>query len=548
MKKTYHFQRRDFLKVSGLAALTAAGTLVGGCSGGQDSEDSAQPVGNVEGTLGGEPDLEVQLRATPAEVQLFPGRPTRVWRYEGEVVQGDERALQALPDSYLGPIIRTSKGQRVRIHFTNEIEDRTVIHWHGLHVPWEMDGHPIYSVKPGDSYTYEYQVRNRAGTYWYHPHPHEITGPQVYHGLAGLFLITDEEEESLGLPEGDYDLPIVIQDRTFDGENQFVYLPGGRMERMLGALGDQILVNGKVDPVFSVQRGAYRLRLLNGSNSRIYKLAWEDGGPIVVIATDGGLLEQPVQRPYVTLAPGERVDLWADFSMEEAGREKNLVSLPFSTSMMGDMGGMMGGMGGRGGMGPGSGMRGPMGQFSPSLPNGSEFVVLRIQVGGEAADSPELPQRLSQIQRYRKGDAANAGDPRLFQLGMQGMVWTINGRTFEMRGATREETIPVNTLISWVYDNQGGMGMMGGMPHPMHIHGAHFQIVERDVNTAYQRDWETVREGYVDEGWKDTLLLMPGERVKLLLKFEDFTGLYLNHCHNLEHEDLGMMRNVEVVG
>lgn len=560
MRNRTRIQRRDFLKVSGLAALGAAGVLIGGCSQEQKDEREAQSASRGQKLPAGEADLELRLRAAPAEVQILPGPPTRVWSYQGEIVKGEAGALQELPGSYLGPILHVRKGQRVRIHFTNEIEDRTVVHWHGLHVPWEMDGHPIYSIEPGESYTYEYQVRNRAGTYWYHPHPHQLTGPQVYYGLAGLFLVSDPEEAGLGLPTGKYDLPIVIQDRTLDHNNQLVYLTGGQMERMSGALGNQILVNGQVDPELSLEKRAYRLRLLNGSNSRIYKLAWEDGSPLTVVATDGGLLEKPVRRPYLTLAPGERVDLWADFSAIENRKEVNLVSLPFTLPTMGGM------MGGSGGMGPGMsgrGMGGPMGgmggrglrsrgapadQARSDLPNGSQFPVLRIKVEGKAQDAPSLPQRLSNIPRYQAREAANYQDPRVFRLGMQRMAWTINGRTFEMRDVAEEEIVPVDTLISWIYENGGaGMGMMGGMPHPMHIHGVHFQIVEREIDRAYRDAWETVREGYVDEGWKDTLLLMPGERVKLLLKFEEFTGLYLNHCHNLEHEDLGMMRNVKVV-
>ena len=155
------------------------------------------------------------------------------------------------------------------------------------------------------------------------------TGPQAYYGLAGLFIVTDEEEQSADLPSGDYDLPLVLQDRTFDADNQLVYASGGMMDNMMGFLGNQMVVNGRVDQTLSVATRPYRLRLLNGSNSRIYKLAWSDNTPITVIATDGGLLAQPVERPYVMLAPGQRLELWVDFGRYSLGSEPILQSLPF---------------------------------------------------------------------------------------------------------------------------------------------------------------------------------------------------------------------------
>ena len=246
------------------------------------------------------PDLEISLQAIPDEVPIFNGPSTRVWRFRGDVLKGDPNSLQTMEDRYLGPITRVRKGQKIRIHFHNDIPERSIVHWHGLHVPAVMDGHPRFVIPRGETYVYEFEVLNRAGTYWYHPHPHGRTGPQVYYGMAGLFLVSDEEESQLPLPRGEYDIPLVLQDRRFDSNNQLVYLNGGmmrgRMARMQGFLGDQIFVNGRPDFHLSVATRAYRFRLLNGSNSRIYKLAWSDGTPIWVIGTDGGLLEKPIRK------------------------------------------------------------------------------------------------------------------------------------------------------------------------------------------------------------------------------------------------------------
>ncbi len=459
--------------------------------------------------------MEIALRAIPVEMQLISGEATHVWQYQGEVISGPTEALTALPNTYLGPIIRAQRGQNMRIHFTNDLPEESIIHWHGLHVPESADGHPRLAIAPGETYTYEFTVTDRAGMYWYHPHPHGRTGPQVYGGLAGLFIVTDEEEQALGLPSGEYDVPLVIQDRLFDGKNQLVYGDNGMMDQMMGFLGNRLLINGQTDFGLSVATRPYRLRLLNGSNSRIYKLGWEDGSPLTVIGTDGGLLEAPVQKEYITLAPAQRLDLWVDFSDRTIGEQVRLVNLP------------------------------------SAVPDGTAFPVLDIKIERNERGTEVLPDKLSSISRYSEAEAANRRSPRDFTLSMgMGMRWMINGRTFEMEDVARDEIVKLGDLEAWQFTNQagGGMGMMGGMtlPHPMHIHGLQFQVVEREVDSTGRAAWKTISDGFVDEGWHDTVLVMPGERVKILLKFEDFEGLYLYHCHNLEHEDMGMMRNYRV--
>jgi FtsP/CotA-like multicopper oxidase with cupredoxin domain len=199
------------------------------------------------------PDLELSLTAAPSEVQIFPGELTTVWSYKGQVIKGDPDSLMNSDQSYLGPIIHTRKNRKIRIHFNNNLPDKSIIHWHGLHVPAEMDGHPMYVIPSGKTFTYEFEVLNRAGTYWYHPHPHGRTGHQVYGGLAGLFLISDDEEDKLNLPKEELDIPLVIQDRSFTNNNRLIYLPRGMHDSMTGMLGDTICVNGKPDFRLSVR-------------------------------------------------------------------------------------------------------------------------------------------------------------------------------------------------------------------------------------------------------------------------------------------------------
>jgi FtsP/CotA-like multicopper oxidase with cupredoxin domain len=502
--------RRDFLQVLGVgsAAMWLSSCLPKGIN--------QSLLGKGKESLFESPDIEISLKAVPDQLNLFDGKATSVWRYQGEVLQGHESAIKIIPRSYLGPILNLQKGQNVRIHFTNELPESSIIHWHGLHVPVAADGHPRLAIDPGETYIYDFTVADRAGTYWYHPHPHGRTANQVYAGLAGLIVIHDDEELGLGLPSGEYDLPLVIQDRRFNDDNQLSYDIDMMMDQMMGFLGNQILINGMPDFHLPVKTHPYRLRLLNGSNSRIYKLAWQDGTPLTVLGTDGGLLEKPVQRDYITLAPGQRLELWVDFSKNKAGESKQLVSLPFNA------------FGGE-----------------------AAYAIFAAEIEQEVSHAFVLPKQLTAIAGHDAADAVNQKSPRSIEMAMgHGRGWTLNGRTFDMKSVARDEIVKLGDLEVWEFENVigNGMGMMGGMnlPHPMHIHGLQFQVLERQISTAGLGAWETLQPGFVDEGWHDTVLVMPGEKVKVLLKFEDFTGLYLYHCHNLEHEDMGMMRNYRV--
>jgi blue copper oxidase len=480
--------------------------------------------------LHGEPDVEVALRAAPAEVSLdrASGQATNVWRYEGRLLKGPSDALTSASDGYLGPTFRLRVGQRVRVRFENGLGEDSVVHWHGLDVSQENDGHPRFAVRPGGSRVYDFEVTGRPATYWYHPHPDGRTGPQVYAGLAGLFIVSDGEDAARGLPSAAFDLPLVIQDRVIGADGQLVYQPNP----MLGMLGDHVLVNGRPVPRFEVRSGSYRLRLVNGSNARIYKLAWSDGSPLVVLATDGGLLGAPLTKPYVMLAPGERVELWADFGRQPTGAEVTLESLSFAA----------GGMGGMGGMGRGMMMMG--GGAGRGVANGAPLTVCRFSVHG-AGERRRLPTRFEAPGFRPREEVSNASDPRRFEVSMEMMRWMLNGRPFDMNEVASNERIKRGATEDWEFANVGGMM---ALPHPIHIHGGQFQIVSRDVPPASSGALTTVGDGLLDGGWKDTFLLMPGERVRVRVRFAHHEGLFLYHCHNLEHEDMGMMRNFRVEG
>ncbi|MGZ8227159.1 MAG: multicopper oxidase family protein [Methylococcaceae bacterium] len=560
MSDINNYSRRRFLSQSGLGLLALAG--MPNILHAMQNMQAMPKMTPHKASPNFKPDVEIELFCKPASVPILVGQTTQVMQYTARLLHGPKEALTKIPGSYLGPVIRLQKGQKVRIHLHNGLSETTVTHWHGLHVPANMDGHPLYSIDPGEKLVYEFEVLNRASMNIYHPHPHETTAKQVYYGLAGALLVNDQEEAALELPSGEYEIPIVIQDRLFDKQNQLIYARSMH-DRMFGFYGDRILVNGRADFQIDVASRAYRLRVLNGSTARIYKLGWDDGTPITVIGTDGGLLETPETKPYVMLAPGERLDVWADFSGRNEGSQLVMRSLPFS------------------GVLPRMGM-----MHSSNLPVGSDYPIFTARVTQKVSDSPKLPGQLSKINRYKIADTANPNKPVPIGISEGHMAMLLNGRPYAYNDIQDIERIKLNTIqlmeifhahggghgsSSAASDDEqtggmqhgmmgmggggmrhggmgmgggmGGMGMMMSMAHPIHLHGQSFQIVSRSIDTDMEAGYSTVRDGFIESGLKDTVLVMPGESVRIIKPFQDFKGLFMYHCHNLEHEDMGMMRD-----
>jgi len=474
-------------------------------------------------TPGFQPDVELELTARVESLALLPGQTTQLWRYVGAVLFGDAATFSYLDNSHI-PVIRARQGQKFRIHFRNELPEESTIHWHGLHMVQPMDGHPMYAIPTGATFVYEFTVENRAGTYWFHPHPHERTGHQVYHGLSGLFLVTDENEQQLQLPSGEFDLPLIIQDRTFNASNQLVYLPGPppRNVWMQGFAGTTLLVNGKQAYSRTLKRTAYRLRLFNASNASNYMLRWSHGASMTVIGTDGGLLETPVQRAYLSIAPAERIDIWIDLSQLPAGQEVSVLAESFSPGLSNIT----------------------ASQTGAALVQGARPIA-RFVMDSEQLTSRALPQQLSVFPPLNLTEAINGSNPRTVLLSMmQGQV-LLNGRVFGvMDEYVEDEIVRAGTTEIWEFANNAAMGMQ--MSHPMHIHNVHFKVIERIPAATESATAQTMRAGFVDDGLKDVVQVLPGERVRVLLKYERHAGIYLYHCHILEHEDLGMMRNLMI--
>jgi FtsP/CotA-like multicopper oxidase with cupredoxin domain len=524
--------RRNFLKAAGLGAMAWAGSGLNWLPGGVSQVQAAAlakglgsaPAMDMEPFM---PDAVVNIRAVKKTVQILPGAATQVWSYEGELVSGSGLTVQSVPGSYLGPIIRAQSGTKVRLNFKNLLDEVSVVHPHGLRVPEDCDGQPMQAIPPGATKVYDFQVIDRACPAWFHPHPMMRTAYQVLMGMAGLFYVTDGEEESAvpGASTGLNDLPVIIQDRVFDSNNQILYQPNP----MWGYLGNRILVNGKPNAAFSLEPRGYRLRILNGSNARTYKLAWSNNMPLKVIGTDGGLLPAAVSKSYVMLMPGERVDVWADFSAQ-AGKQVVLRSLAFSA------GGMMGGGGGMGGGGMGGGCMGGGGMTGSAPANGSAMDILTVNVGQKATTKPVLGPLPAFRMPFRTSQFSKTVP---FTLAMQMMKWTINGRVYEEMATAEDEMVTLNEPICWEWINNSPI------PHPMHLHNVQFQVLQRTPSTS--SSYATINQGLVDSGWKDTVLVWPGERVKIAMNFAPYTGMYMYHCHILEHDDMGMMRNYMIM-
>lgn len=491
--------RRGFVGTIG-AGLGLAGL---GALGGQLR---AQPGGRPSPSVRAAQSLE--LTAAPTRVAHADGSST-AWTLNG-----------ALPS----PTLRFRQGDTAEIRLLNELDQPAILHWHGLDVPEAADGHPRLAVGPGEAYAYRFRVKDPPGLYWYHPHTHGRTAEQTYRGMAGLLVVEGDEDEALGLPSGPHELAFILQDRRTGGGDPFAYDSMGMgPDVMMGYLGDAGYANGTREAVVPVDRGAYRLRLLNASNARLLNLGLDTGDPMRLVGTDGGLLPAAAPVDRIMMGTGERADLLVDFSSFSPGSRVTLRSFSFQIPGMMGMG-MMGGPGrGRGG-GPGR-MMGGRGGF----PQGTEMDFVTFLVGeDEGPPPPRLPERLVAARGPRPTDDSGR---RSFRFESMMMQHSINGRSFQMERVDVE--IPLGRTEVWTLINDSGFA------HPVHVHAGQFRVVSRSGGRDALMPWE--------RGLKDTVLVLPGERVEIAVRFSEHPGLFLMHCHNLEHEDAGMMANFRVL-
>ena len=442
----------------------------------------------------------------PIPPVLKPVEENNISRYTLQVQQGNYEFIKGeMVYTYgyngpiLGPTIKVKRGQKVSIEVQNLLREFTTVHWHGMLVPGDMDGGPHQVISPGKKWTASFTVNQPAATAWYHPHGLGTTARQVYMGLAGLFIVEDEISDKLNIPReyGVNDIPLIVQDKRLSEEGVPLYLTGMR-DIMVGMLGNTILVNGVITPHLTVTKNKYRLRILNGSNARVYNFSFNDNSPFFIIATDGGFLEKPVKRKNIILSPGERIEIIADFSKYSDGRNVKLVS--------------------------------------------GNIDIMEFRVNGIEKETAIIPERLANINGY---DPSSSKRARLFQLEGMGHMVAINGRKMNINRI--DEYMNYNDTEIWTITSSTAMhgrGMMGGgmmgrmgpdVLHNFHAHGVHFLILSRNG----------IPPGDHEKGWKDTVLLNENEEVKVITRFL-YRGIFMYHCHILEHEDNGMMGQFKV--
>ena len=386
--------------------------------------------------------------------------------------------------SYLGPVIRVTSGETVNMHVVNDLNEKTSVHWHGLIVKADQDGGPHQLILPGNVWEPVIKIDQPAATLWFHPHVIGSTATQVYYGLAGLFLIDDENSKNLNIPKdyGVNDIPLIIQDRSFNIDGSFDY----NSNMMDGASGNQVLVNGAITPALKVKQIKMRFRIVNGANSSNINLNLEDESNFYQIASDGGFLEKTLIENNIFLSPGERGEIIIDFSKYKEGQEIILMS--------------------------------------------AKVKIMTFIIGGKGQDITEIPQDLVKIEKM---DEASATATKRIELNGMGQMVTLNGKKFDMNRI--DENVKLGETEIWEITNNDSMMMMHGMGHPFHIHGTQFQVLTRNGLAPYENE----------KGWKDTVYIGENETVRIIVKFRN-KGLYMYHCHILEHEDAGMMGQLEV--
>jgi spore coat protein A, manganese oxidase len=455
-----------------------------------------------------------------AKAQILPGLKTEVWAYEG---------------TFPGPTIESRSGRAIIVRQINKLPVPVSTHLHGGRTPPRSDGFPTDLILPRHrsseehsphphhtnlerllhnkagwsfhrgSKDYFYPLEQRAATLWYHDHRMDFTGPQLWRGLAGFHIIRDDEEGALPLPKDEKDVPLMICDRSFGEDGSFIYpsldpslkgKPGVKEHYMEGVLGDTILVNGVVWPFMEVSNTLYRFRILNASNARRYRLALEpgpsDGLPFVQVGSDGGLLGAPISHRTIPIAPAERFDVVIDFSKYPLGTKVTLKN---------------------------------------RLGLGTTSRVMRFHVVRKEKEQSTVPKHLSDMSAFEALGESNARRTRKFSFTQDlhngEVVWAINGKVFSPSRIDVSPKLGSSEIWEFLTD----------FHHPIHLHLADFKVLSRNGRRPLAKD----------AGWKDTVDVLPGEVVRVLVRFEGYRGRYVFHCHNLEHEDMMMMANFRVV-
>ncbi len=424
--------------------------------------------------------VEVELTAAPAQLQLLPGRPTaRAYAYNGSVP---------------GPTLELHEGDSVVVHFRNALPEPTTVHWHGLHLPVAADGSPFDPIAPGAAHDYAFRVpKGSAGTYWYHPHPDRRTGYQVAMGLFGAIVIraADDPLAAAGIPEK----LLILSDNRFAPDGSVSFPDPSSIQADIdlenGREGNVLFVNGQVMPTIRIRPGeVQRWRIINASAARVYRLALR-GQRLLHVGSDGGLFEHPVAESDLLVANSERVEVLVR-GTGSPGHRTVLQDLPYDRYMP---------------------------QTRPA-----DWDRARVLLTVEYAEGPPVRPRAipAALRRILPLDTSHVAARRVIVLS-QGMV---DGQHMDMRRIDLHARLGATEI--WTIQN------VVGMDHPFHLHGFHFQVLDRDG----------VREPF--RSWKDTVDVPGHSSVRIVVAFDDFPGRWMYHCHILDHEDEGMMGVLEV--
>ena len=535
-------QRREFLKLTAAVSVASALPLWS-----RSVFAASRPSLPVPELLTADARNRISLIIQAGKTQ-FGSHLATTWGYNGNL---------------LGPALQLKQGEQATIDIHNRLAEETTVHWHGLEVPGAVDGGPHGVIAAGGSRTVTFTPTQRAATCWFHPHQHGKTGRQVAMGLAGLVLISDEESEQLLLPKqwGIDDVPVIVQDKRFTAAGEIDYQLD-MMSAAVGWFGDTLLANGALYPEHAAPRGWLRLRLLNGCNARSLNFSTSDNRPMYVIASDGGLLAEPVKVTGLPVLMGERFEVLVD---TRDGKAFDLITLPVSQMGMAIA---------------------PFDKPQPVL----RIQPLTIQASGTLPDSLVSMPALPSLEGLTQRTLQLSMDPMLDMMGMQALMQKYGDQAMSgmNHGSMMDHGNMGHGMMGNMSDkgqmnhgdmgnmNHGGMGQMNHgadgfdfhnanringkafdmnlpmfaaakgqyerwvisgkgdmMLHPFHIHGTQFRILsENGAAPAAHRS-----------GWKDTVRVEGGVS-EVLVKFDHEASkehAYMAHCHLLEHEDTGMM-------
>jgi FtsP/CotA-like multicopper oxidase with cupredoxin domain len=421
--------------------------------------------------------VEVTLSAAPTRITMIPGTLTDAYAYNGRVP---------------GPTLEVHEGDRVIVHFRNDLSEPTTVHWHGLHIPASSDGSPYDPIAPGGRHDYVFTLqRGSAGTYWYHPHPDHATGAQIGRGLFGTIVVRPAVDPLPPMREQ----MLVLSDQRLTTEGALDW-PDRRsvqagIDEQNGREGSYLFVNGQLQPTVSIHSGeTQRWRIVNASAARVFRLSLA-GHTFVHVGNDGGLFEKPVEVSEILVANSERVEVLVK-GTGLPGSRAQLQTLPYDR------------------------------YATPTRPK--DWTIARDLLTLAYTDEPPavpiaIPARLRPVPVL---DPSAATATRVISFG-QGLI---NGRTMDMSRV--DVRARLGALEVWTIEN------LVAMDHPFHLHGFQFQVLDRNG----------VPEPF--PSWKDTVNVPKHETVRLIVKFADYPGKWMFHCHILDHEDHGMMGVLEV--